>query len=248
MDTDSLSVEMARIDPAASYYAITLLGLENGTVETSAFSHFVRFTDNSPKREIREASLVKPDVMASNWRTIGQTCVVVNEERHVVVFTMIGGNALVERSLAEKWFGDVIAPNQVVVESLGYRSVEGVEQQALNHALTPKLRMQVLERDQYRCRVCGERPADNVHVTLHVHHIRPWGGGLGGMTVRDNLITVCHTCHAGFDPHYRPTFASLIGVDPFNVEVAGEAERYRRAVERYRAITRAVMDRLDRGS
>jgi hypothetical protein len=45
---------------------------------------------------------------------------------------------------------------------------------------------------------------------LHVHHIKPWGEG--GLTEEENLITLCHTCHIGLEPHYEEKLYSLIDV------------------------------------
>jgi RNA-directed DNA polymerase len=50
-----------------------------------------------------------------------------------------------------------------------------------------KLRRQVLERDGWRCQVCG------CSVELQVHHIR-WRSRLGGDQL-DNLIVLCAQCH-----------------------------------------------------
>jgi len=36
-------------------------------------------------------------------------------------------------------------------------------------------------------------------LVLHVHHIRPWEKV--GITDPKNLITLCHTCHTGLEPH-----------------------------------------------
>jgi hypothetical protein len=248
MDGEAVSAEMSRIDLSAEYFAITLLGLENGRIERSAFSHFVNFTRTKPQREIREASLVKPDLMADTWRTTGKSYIVVAKDFHVAVFSRIGGNALVERSVAKRWFADVIAAREVASETLGYRSIESLPRQALNHAPTPKLRMSVIERDCHRCRICGERPADNVHVTLHVHHIRQWGDGGGGLTVAENLITVCHTCHLGLVPHYKPVLFSLIGASPFAINTSEETKKYWRGVERYQNLMREVFEQLDVGA
>ena len=51
-----------------------------------------------------------------------------------------------------------------------------------------KLRLQVMERDQFECQLC-----DAVDKTLHVHHLvysrNPWESPM------ENLVTVCEDCH-----------------------------------------------------
>lgn len=55
------------------------------------------------------------------------------------------------------------------------------------------LRFRVLERDNGRCQACGRGPADGV--VIHVDHIVPHS--LGGLTVLDNLQSLCGDCNLG---------------------------------------------------
>lgn len=68
--------------------------------------------------------------------------------------------------------------------------------------------MKVLKRDKNRCRICGRSPSDYEDVVLHVHHTRPWGKR--GVTDINNLITLCHTCHNGLDPHEDQSLKTLL--------------------------------------
>lgn len=56
------------------------------------------------------------------------------------------------------------------------------------------LRFHVLERDRMTCCGCGRNPAKN-GIALHVDHIRPYS--LGGLTILDNLQTMCKECNLG---------------------------------------------------
>ncbi len=59
----------------------------------------------------------------------------------------------------------------------------------------------VLERDEYKCRICGKSPmisenkdgVDRLRVEVEVHHILPRIAG--GSDSTRNLITLCKTCH-----------------------------------------------------
>ncbi len=54
------------------------------------------------------------------------------------------------------------------------------------------LRRAVLERDGYQCRKCGyHNPTGE---SLELHHVVDYARG--GLTVADNLHTLCSTCHA----------------------------------------------------
>jgi 5-methylcytosine-specific restriction endonuclease McrA len=57
-----------------------------------------------------------------------------------------------------------------------------------------QLRKQVLQRDSWKCQICGSRQ------NLHVHHkqLRSQQGSDDGL----NLITLCARCHEGLHRSY----------------------------------------------
>ncbi|MEW6350119.1 MAG: HNH endonuclease [Thermodesulfobacteriota bacterium] len=57
------------------------------------------------------------------------------------------------------------------------------------------LRFTVLQRDRFRCVLCGASPATTLRCALHVDHIVPWSKG--GKTAVDNLRTLCKLCNLG---------------------------------------------------
>jgi 5-methylcytosine-specific restriction protein A len=65
----------------------------------------------------------------------------------------------------------------------------------LNPDAYRKLRMNVLERDGWRCQSCG------ISESLQVHHIRS-RSALGDDTA-ENLITLCADCHDRLHLRYR---------------------------------------------
>src|SRR5262249_31575874 len=133
----------------------------------------------------------------------------VDNPKDLLVFFLAGGHAVIEKHLSESEIGAWLEPEPVVLDGLpGFMSDCDLPPNSYNRAPTPKLRMQVLKRDKYRCCICGRRPAENSDIELHVHHIRPWADG--GVTVERNLITLCHTCHNGLSPHYEPTLHNMI--------------------------------------
>lgn len=64
------------------------------------------------------------------------------------------------------------------------------EQRAL---MTAKLRMQIKERDHYTCCQCGNSVYDEPNLLLEIDHIIPISKG--GLTVMDNLQTLCWKCN-----------------------------------------------------
>ena len=187
-------------DPNLDYYAITVVGTEDGNLIRSCYSHWEGWADVERRIELRAASIVQAERIAKLWRDLGQSCAVVNDYDDMEIFLLSGGNALVEKSVAETVVKNWLKPQPMAQSGeIGFVNVEMLPKGALNRAPTPKQRMRVIKRDSHRCRICGRRATDQVDAELHVHHIRPWADG--GLTEDANLITLCHTCHNGLEPH-----------------------------------------------
>ena len=58
-----------------------------------------------------------------------------------------------------------------------------------------RLRFKVLQRDNFKCCICGRSPATTQGLVLHVDHIKPWSKG--GETILENLQTLCRDCNLG---------------------------------------------------
>ena len=59
-------------------------------------------------------------------------------------------------------------------------------------AIAPKLRFEVLNRDNFACQYCGRRAPD---VVLHVDHVHPVAEG--GTNDLSNLRAACQPCNSG---------------------------------------------------
>ncbi|MCF0142521.1 MAG: HNH endonuclease [Parasporobacterium sp.] len=66
--------------------------------------------------------------------------------------------------------------------------------------INPRLRYDVMKRDNFRCVLCGRGAADGVK--LHVDHLLPIAKG--GKTEPDNLRTLCADCNLGKSDRYDP--------------------------------------------
>jgi len=79
--------------------------------------------------------------------------------------------------------------------------LESAERKIPKKGISPKLRIQVLERDGYTCQLCGATTGDpstynpNRKVRLHVDHIVP-DSQEGGIKP-ENLRTLCSDCNQG---------------------------------------------------
>ena len=58
-----------------------------------------------------------------------------------------------------------------------------------------RLRFKVMQRDNFKCCMCGRSPATTPGLELHIDHIKPWSKG--GETVMENLQTLCQDCNLG---------------------------------------------------
>ncbi len=64
--------------------------------------------------------------------------------------------------------------------------------------LTPSMRYDIMQRDNFKCVLCGASVSDGV--SLEVDHIVPIARG--GKTEPSNLRTLCHACNAGKSDKY----------------------------------------------
>ena len=58
-----------------------------------------------------------------------------------------------------------------------------------------RLRFLVMQRDNFKCCMCGASPAKDSNIELHIDHIIPWSKG--GETTIENLQTLCSKCNLG---------------------------------------------------
>lgn len=225
------------------YIAVTMLGTPDGKIRWSVQSSWFGFTNDKPGREIREASIVDPEKMLMIWSALKQSFLVVNSPDELLIFHMVGGNALVEQSVANKYRPEWTEPKPVAQTGLvGFEHLDSLPHGTLNRAPTPKHRMRILKRDDYRCKICGRRPSDYVDLELHLHHIRPWASG--GITHDDNLITLCHTCHNGLSPHEDWNLFEFIGGGRQQFQIEGAEREYWEGVRLYREKSKRVFERL----
>lgn len=89
--------------------------------------------------------------------------------------------------------------------------------------ISKRLRYEILNRDQHRCRYCGATASE---VALTVDHVIPTA--LGGTDEPSNLVTACQPCNAG----KTSTNPSAATVD----DVAADQLRWAAAMEKAAAI------------
>lgn len=242
---EKLAQELRSIDSDKEYYAITLLGTAEGKMEWSILSHWVGWVDGKPGREIRKASLVNASYMAESWEKLGEGYLVVSNTRGVLFYARYGGNALVEKKIGEKKISHIIDVHDTAHDgAVGFKSADSLPQHVFKRAPRPKHRMRIIQRDQYRCKICGRRPDDYTDIELHVHHIRLWGKG--GLTEDGNLVTLCDTCHDGLQPHEELSLFQLLDPDAFIPNLPKKMNEFQEGVRLYRALAKDMFMELDK--
>jgi hypothetical protein len=225
-----------------SYFAITIGSDDKETWWSSTQTYWIGFADDAHRIELRKIRPVVPDRMADFWTDFGQPFCVVNDDRECARWMLGGGHALFTEKQTRKHLPQEMEPRKCVCEgAYGFTDLKKLPTTAFQKAPTPKLRMAVLKRDKYRCMICGQRPADDVNIQLQAHHIRPYGQR--GVTTDRNLISLCHTCHAGLEPHFDCDLFELI--EEKAEDSAGGITRkllqeYIESVQRYRMMIKSL--------
>jgi len=119
------------------------------------------------------------------------------------VFFGVGGNAFIAEDIARKYFAMDLEPHPFVPNGgAGFRQYDPKSREVTQRRLRPKQKKRILDRDGYQCKRCRMRQSDHPDIELQAHHIKPFAQG--GLTIDENLITLCSECHQSLDPHFQP--------------------------------------------
>lgn len=81
------------------------------------------------------------------------------------------------------------------LKEVSEKQLEKFNGKKTNRDINLRLRFRILQRDNFKCCICGASPSSDPTVVLHVDHIIPWSKG--GETVEENLQTLCSKCNLG---------------------------------------------------
>ncbi|SKA71240.1 HNH endonuclease [Paucidesulfovibrio gracilis DSM 16080] len=74
-------------------------------------------------------------------------------------------------------------------------TIKRTKTQAESSDIQFDFRYDILKRDNFKCVICGRSPATDFNCKLHIDYIKPWSKG--GLTVPENLQTLCDACNLG---------------------------------------------------
>ena len=94
------------------------------------------------------------------------------------------------------WNNAVLAAGlQIFVYKRLGKNEKKSEKKKNTRAVSNNLRHLVMKRDLFRCVYCGRSPSHTVGLELHVDHIKAVANG--GLSVLENLQTLCSQCNWG---------------------------------------------------
>lgn len=195
------------------YYLVTLKNGDKNSI-IGIFSSWIDFDKDDKNKEIRQISSVIPDKVKQDLEFLEKPSLIVNSVEELTSFFAMGGYALVDKQLIDKHQKEILDP--IVCSNTidrGFIKYETLPQKDKARFARDKFRVEVIDRDNYRCRVCGCSEADSVHIRLEVHHIKPWEEG--GLTIKENLITLCNACHRGAKNFDRWKLYEKIGISSY---------------------------------
>lgn len=76
-------------------------------------------------------------------------------------------------------------------------------------------RQKALERDGYKCRICGRGIRDGFDIEVH-HHKKMGMGGRKLNDVESNMVSLCRQCHSLIESHKW----KIMSLEPFIVETS----------------------------
>lgn len=101
------------------------------------------------------------------------------------------------RAFVERTNADIkpVSANSVRSQSSLNKPSQQPQTKVRVRAIPLGLRYDVLQRDHFKCVLCGDNPAVNPRCKLHIDHVVPFTQN--GDTVKDNLRTLCSRCNLG---------------------------------------------------
>lgn len=100
-----------------------------------------------------------------------------------------------DKADSDNSFSDFNCKQQNSGFALHYKNKSSEFRHKTPRSVNYRLRFKVMQRDNFKCCLCGNSPAKNPNIELHVDHIIPWVKG--GETVLENLQTLCSVCNLG---------------------------------------------------
>lgn len=97
----------------------------------------------------------------------------------------------IEHKMGQEITDDVLTPSETIKKDKNRIKYKPED----SRTIPLGIRLKVLSKDNFRCIFCGRSPATDIGVKLHIDHIVPFSKG--GLTIIENLQTLCFDCNLG---------------------------------------------------
>lgn len=208
----NLTVEVFRKKPVnnSDYYLVSI----KRTSKQVSYASFFSIWNNKiheGKYDERKIDLIIPKTAIKKFEEANQKVGIIDTASELTGALRLGGHFLIEGGLMQENWSEILKPKIVVSShSQGLLEYDRIVKPYLRRYADGKVRMEVLNRDKLKCRICGKSPDDERFLKLEIHHIKPWQEG--GITEPSNLITLCHLCHEGVEIVDRNILYKKIGI------------------------------------
>lgn len=207
------------------YVNLTLLSKGNRN-QIQSDTYFIRYSSGSPKYEIRQISDIDPVKAIKVFKSIHIPTYVINTEIDMVNFIILGGNAIVKKSIARRFMPNLFRPQKCVPigNEPGFQDINDISSSLLVKRPRKWLKKLAKERDNYECKLCGNKENISLHHILKREY--------GGQTKQTNLITVCIKCHDKIKFNNDYSLYELIGINP--IQSSLNKKSFENSVNKYR--------------
>jgi hypothetical protein len=135
------------------YYAITLIADDKKNIIYDTMSYFVGWSEENPNWEVRAPRLVYPQFCEVFWRQRNYPFACFHSADDLPLFFLGGGHALIEKQLMQDKMQQFLEPSTSIKTERGFLHPDMLEPSSLRRAPTAKLRMEILKRDNRRCKI-----------------------------------------------------------------------------------------------
>ena len=184
--------------------------------------------------------------MTRFWESVDQGWIVVNDDEQFDVFMQLPGNALMARDVALKFFPSWVKPEAYAHQgALGLVPFDPDSRATTMRRPRPRQRKRILDRDGHQCQMPDCQTPDDEQVDLQIHHIRPVKDG--GLTIDENLITLCSACHDSLEPHFNHDLLWLFDSPARRAQQALADATHRGGIEAHRRRLIALLKSMEDG-
>jgi len=189
------TVNLEKPENSPEYYALSVTAFGDSVCVETAGTKWMQ--ESCADNEIRE---VTPYYDVDPWESFKERWIRVSDRTELLDFLTSGGHCLIAHDVVSNWWPEFFSPTRCFryCQGLPFIGIDYLPPGADERYPPPLVRKRVLARDDYRCRVCGHSPEDHPAIKLEIHHVVEQA--IGGLTIIDNLITLCKACHDNATP------------------------------------------------